>query len=165
MGICQSCDVTAAASVPAMSMTAKVVLQDGQLEEYTSPITVSHVLNKSPSSFICNSDDMELGDFLSALSADDELHPGQLYFLLPVSMLRRRLQPEDMAALAVRASSALVNGCRYPVWLPAASCPASASPRAAAPQRKRDRRRRSSGGRSFASSLSSIPEWDPDPPS
>ncbi|KAJ0967684.1 hypothetical protein J5N97_024601 [Dioscorea zingiberensis] len=162
MGICQSCDATAEA-IPAAAVTAKVVLEDGKLEEYSRPVKASHVLHKAPACFVCDSDDMELGDFLSALAADDELHPGQLYFLLPLPMLRRRLQPDDMAALAVRASSALVNSCRCPVWLPAGSRPTSATTRVAAAPRKRERRRGGATGRSFASSLSSIPEWDPDP--
>uniref|UniRef100_A0A0V0GW79 Putative ovule protein n=1 Tax=Solanum chacoense TaxID=4108 RepID=A0A0V0GW79_SOLCH len=61
---------------------------------------------------------MDFGDVVSALSADEELQPGQLYFALPLSKLKRRLKAEEMAALAVKASSALNNcggekyGCR-----------------------------------------------------
>ncbi|CAN1814840.1 hypothetical protein LINPERHAP1_LOCUS27242 [Linum perenne] len=52
---------------------------------------------------------MEFDDVVSAVHEEDELQPGQLYFALPVSWLNHPLQPEEMAALAVKASSALMN--------------------------------------------------------
>jgi len=91
--------------------TAKVILQDGRLQEYSYPVKVSYVLSKdnNNSSFICNADDMEFDDFVSAVKDDEELQPGQLYFVLPLSKLRRPLQAEEMAALAVKANAALLN--------------------------------------------------------
>ncbi|CAN1190977.1 hypothetical protein LINPERPRIM_LOCUS39818 [Linum perenne] len=52
---------------------------------------------------------MEFDDVVSAVHEEDELQPGQLYFALPVSWLNHPLQPEEMAALAVKASSALMK--------------------------------------------------------
>lgn len=98
--------------------TAKLILQDGNLQEYPYPVKVSHVLQKHPSSFICNSDDMDFDDVVRPIPDDHDLVPGQLYFALPLARLRRPLQPEEMAALAVKASSALSKsggekcGCR-----------------------------------------------------
>ncbi|KAF5799855.1 hypothetical protein HanRHA438_Chr07g0318421 [Helianthus annuus] len=100
MGICSSCDATAVA-------TAKLILQDGSLQEFSYPVKVSYVLQKHPSMFIVNSDDMEFDDVVSAIREEDVLQPGQLYFALPLARLRQRLQPQEMAALAVKASSAL----------------------------------------------------------
>ncbi|XP_047983843.1 uncharacterized protein LOC125224482 [Salvia hispanica] len=100
MGICSSCESTSVA-------TAKLILGDGRLQEYPYPVKVSYVLQKNPAFFICNSDDMDFDDVVSAVSDDDELQPGQIYFALPLSQLSRRLQAEEMAALAVKASSAL----------------------------------------------------------
>lgn len=100
MGICCSCESPTVA-------TAKLISQDGKLQEFPYPVKVSHVLQKDPTCFICNSDEMEFDDLLSAVNADDELQPGQLYFALPLSRLKRPLQAEEMAALAVTASSAL----------------------------------------------------------
>ncbi|KAG5535765.1 hypothetical protein RHGRI_023510 [Rhododendron griersonianum] len=102
MGICSSCDSTSVA-------TAKLVLHDGRLLEYSYPVKVSYILQKDPSCFICNSDEMDFDDVVSAVSDDEELQLGQLYFALPLSRLRRRLQAEEMAALAVKASSALMK--------------------------------------------------------
>ncbi|XP_059624699.1 uncharacterized protein LOC132267575 [Cornus florida] len=111
MGICSSCESTSVA-------TAKLILQDGRLQEYSYPVKVSYVLQKNPSSFICDSDEMDFDDVVSAISDDEELQPGQLYFALPLSRLKEPLRSEEMAALAVKASSALMKsgrdkcGCR-----------------------------------------------------
>ncbi|CAN4082824.1 unnamed protein product [Withania somnifera] len=103
MGICSSCESTSIS-------TAKLILQDGRLQEFPYPVKASYLLQKDPSIFICNSDEMDFGDVVSAISADEELQPGQLYFALPLSNLKRRLKAEEMAALAVKATSALNNG-------------------------------------------------------
>ncbi|CAI9763298.1 unnamed protein product [Fraxinus pennsylvanica] len=105
MGICSSCEATSVA-------TAKLILYDGKLQEYPYPVKVSYVLQQNPTYFICNSDEMDFNDVVSAVSDEEELQPGQLYFALPLSRLKHRLQAEEMAALAVKASSALAkNGC------------------------------------------------------
>ncbi|CAH9069428.1 unnamed protein product [Cuscuta europaea] len=113
MGICNSCESTSVS-------TAKLILEDGRLQEFPYPVKASYLLQKDPTVFICNSDEMDFGDVVSAISADEELQPGQLYFALPLSRLKRRLQAEEMAALAVKASSAFTKslggekkcGCR-----------------------------------------------------
>ncbi|KAH8503476.1 hypothetical protein POPTR_007G033400v4 [Populus trichocarpa] len=102
MGICSSCESTHVA-------TAKLILQDGRLQEFSYPVKVSFVLAKIPTYFICNADEMEFDDVVSAINDDEELQPGQLYFALPLSWLKHPLQPEEMAALAVKASSALMK--------------------------------------------------------
>ncbi|CAA7399477.1 unnamed protein product [Spirodela intermedia] len=107
MGACNSCEVTAACS------TAKVIAEDGRLLEFAAPVKVFQVLLKSPGSFfICDADDMDFEDYVREVGEEEELQPGQIYFVLPRSMLRRRLHSEEMAALAVKASAALVkSGC------------------------------------------------------
>ncbi|MCD9558929.1 hypothetical protein HAX54_016629 [Datura stramonium] len=119
MGICNSCESTSVA-------TAKLILQDGRLQEFSYPVKASYLLQKDPTIFICNSDEMEFGDTVSAINADEELQLGQLYFALPLKRLRSRLRAEDMAALAVKASSALKRsssccrekcGCRNKVFV------------------------------------------------
>ncbi|XVE87232.1 hypothetical protein DITRI_Ditri18aG0100000 [Diplodiscus trichospermus] len=102
MGICSSCDSTHVA-------TAKLILQDGRLQEFPYPVKVSYVLQRNPMCFICNSDEMDFDDVASAIQEDEELQPGQLYFALPLSWLKHPLQAEEMAALAVKASSALMK--------------------------------------------------------
>ncbi|KAG2724640.1 hypothetical protein I3843_01G026600 [Carya illinoinensis] len=103
MGICSSSSSTDVA-------TAKLVLQDGRLQEFSYPVKVSYLLQKNPTCFICNADEMDFDDVLLAVNDDEELQVGQLYFALPLSKLKHPLQPEEMAALAVKASSALMKG-------------------------------------------------------
>ncbi|XP_044461024.1 uncharacterized protein LOC123192503 [Mangifera indica] len=126
MGICSSCDSTTHVA------TAKIILQDGRLQEFSYPVKASYVLQKYPSSFICNSDEMDFDDVVSAISDDEELQPGQLYFALPLSKLHYPLQAEEIAALAVKASAALMKsgykcGCHKksvcPVAFSGETCP------------------------------------------
>ncbi|KAI9181965.1 hypothetical protein LWI28_020585 [Acer negundo] len=97
---CSSCESTDVA-------TAKVILQDGRLQEFACPIKVSQVLGRNPNCFICNSDDMDFNSLALGINGDEELRPGQLYFSLPMSLSERPLMAEEMASLAVKASLAL----------------------------------------------------------
>ncbi|XP_042401524.1 uncharacterized protein LOC121991574 [Zingiber officinale] len=107
MGGCASCN---AAVMTEMEGTAKVVLPDGGLLEYDRSVTAGSALGKDSSRFfVCDADEMEIGRFLSAVSVNQELCSGQLYFVLPRSMLNYPLRAEDLAALAVKASTALIG--------------------------------------------------------
>ncbi|CAF2018820.1 BnaC07g31880D [Brassica napus] len=87
--------------------TAKLILPDGTLQEFTSPVKVWQILQKNPTSFVCNSDDMNFDDAVLAVGGSEDLRPGELYFVLPLTWLNHPLRAEEMAALAVKASSAL----------------------------------------------------------
>lgn len=156
MGICSSCDSTKVA-------TAKLISNDGRLQEFPYPVKVSYVLQKNPACFICNSDEMEFDDVVSAVSDDEELQPGQLYFALPLTQLRHRLQAEEMAALAVKASSALTKsgcsdkcGCRRSILVFPGDNDLKQSRKGSD---SRSGRRKSSGGRGkITARLTAIPE-------
>lgn len=93
--------------------TAKVVVYDGTMQEFSDPVKVSYLLQLYPACFICDSDEMAFDDFVTAVHEDEELKLGQLYFALPLSQLKRHLPPQQMAALAVTAHSALnKNGAK-----------------------------------------------------
>ncbi|KAL6323276.1 hypothetical protein AAG906_029283 [Vitis piasezkii] len=68
---------------------------------------------------------MDFDGVISVIHDDEELQPGQLYFELPLSRLKQPLQAVEMAALAVKASSALMKSggdkcrCRRKSPLPA----------------------------------------------
>ncbi|XP_047326691.1 uncharacterized protein LOC124930385 [Impatiens glandulifera] len=107
MGNCRSSTAVAVVSV---SHTAKLILPDGQLEEFSSSVKVSELTTLKKLSFpcfICDSDEMEFEEFVSAMEADQLLLPGQLYFALPLSWLSRPLQAEEIAGLAYKASLVL----------------------------------------------------------
>lgn len=93
---------------------AKLISLRGELREYSVPVTVSQVLllqieSSSSSCFICNSDSLYYDEYIPAMNSEEELQPGQIYFLLPSTKLQHRLTASDMAALAVKASIALQN--------------------------------------------------------
>ncbi|KAK8606800.1 hypothetical protein V6N13_052557 [Hibiscus sabdariffa] len=158
MGICSSCDSNHAA-------TAKLILQDGRLQVFPYPVKVSYVLQMNPTCFICNSDEMDFHDVVSAVQEDQELQPGQLYFALPLSWLKHPLRAEQMAALAVKASSALMKsnyggdkcGCRckcknvapFPVSEESRRCKVASAGGGGGGKR---------GRRKFKAMLSAIPE-------
>lgn len=168
MGACNSCEATAVVaadtSSPAFPPTAKVVLPDGALLEFSWPIKASHVIQKASmdhaACFLSSSDDLEPGCHVSSLRADADLQLGQLYFLLPASMLRRRLGSDEMAALALRASAALVGHGKGPLEFPCSDCSRSTEETLRRVQAKRKGRssRGSSRGRDFETELGAIPE-------
>jgi hypothetical protein len=97
----------------------RVISADGSLKELpaSSPTRVSdimglgHKLNGDdvePAFFVCNSDALYFNEHPPALAPSDLLRPGQIYFVLPAAMLEKPLSTADMAALAVRASTALL---------------------------------------------------------
>lgn len=158
MGICNSSEATAI-----VSSTTKVILPDGRLQEYDQPVKVSYVVQKEPTCFICNSDDMELNGYVTALNSDEELRLGQLYFMLPLPMLRKRLHGEEMAALAVKANNVLMQ---HPRWYTSVARTDSAATTGTelnsvivSKRRQHSHSRRSFGrGRSFNIDLSPITE-------
>lgn len=102
MGACSS-------SESRRTETAKLILPDGTLQEFSSPVKVWQILQKNPTSFVCNSDDMDFDDAVVAVGGSEDLRPGELYFVLPLTWLNHPLRAEQMAALAVKASSALTK--------------------------------------------------------
>ncbi|KAE9614377.1 hypothetical protein Lal_00028195 [Lupinus albus] len=89
--------------------TAKLILHDGVLQEFSYAVKVSFLLQKYPTYFICNSNDMDFDDVVTAIDEDEVLETGELYFAIPLSKLKLKLQADEMAALAVKASLALAK--------------------------------------------------------
>ena len=99
--------------------SARVIAADGSLTEYfpassSSPVSVSDVLGDDNVGqrrrfFLCSSDALYFDADVPALGGGELLRPGQIYFVLPADMLGRPLSSADMAAMAVRASEALVT--------------------------------------------------------
>lgn len=168
MGNCRSsCESTS-------SPTVKLILEDGQLQEFSNPVKVSQVLqNYSRSSTsatccVCDSDGMEVGQFVCALNAEDELEVGQLYFVLPLNLSKSPFQAKDLAALAVKASLALCR-TRRPLVFGSTKIDATEGRSSVHIQRRggggrvglefvRKRKRSSRFGRGFIRSLSVIVE-------
>ncbi|PON54092.1 hypothetical protein PanWU01x14_198220 [Parasponia andersonii] len=88
--------------------TSKVInAVDGGLQEYRTPIQASQITSKHPNWFLCSSETMSVGACISRASDEEELQPGQIYFLLPDSRAQKTLSLPDLCSLAIKASSAL----------------------------------------------------------
>ncbi|CAL5087604.1 unnamed protein product [Urochloa decumbens] len=128
MGSCVSFSRSPAAASAAESSpprapaaTARVVSMDGSMAQFAGQATAREALlalapgddggrtssSPPPPRFLCGADELGFDVPPRALAADEALRPGQLYFVLPAPMLRRPLSGDDMAALAVRAATAL----------------------------------------------------------
>uniref|UniRef100_A0ACD6A9M8 Uncharacterized protein n=1 Tax=Avena sativa TaxID=4498 RepID=A0ACD6A9M8_AVESA len=113
MGLCVSCDATADGAAP-----ARVVLPSGELREYSQQSTAARALEEVDHGekgwFFCDADGMGFKGSVSPVAGGEELRPGQIYFVLPEEMLRRSITLEEVAALAVKASAALVKAATAP---------------------------------------------------
>ncbi|VAI33916.1 unnamed protein product [Triticum turgidum subsp. durum] len=109
MGSCVSRSTASVEGSGRAVATAKVVGPDGSLAQFAAPVMAGEALGDAAraSSFLCSADELRFDAPARALAAEEALQPGWLYFALPMSMLRRPLSGQEMAALAVKASSAL----------------------------------------------------------
>ncbi|CAL4927234.1 unnamed protein product [Urochloa decumbens] len=162
MGACNSCEATAVAAAPGTTPAeARVVLADGALRRFPGGTRASQALKAAAAGapagawFLCSADGLELGGAVAAVGSEEPLQPGQLYFVLPAAMRRRPLQAEEMAALAIRASAALVgdHGGGPLVFPEAAAAAAGGAGKAC-----RRSRRGSSRGKDFVTDLGAIAE-------
>ncbi|KAL5713726.1 hypothetical protein ACHQM5_015778 [Ranunculus cassubicifolius] len=100
---------------PLTQLTAKVITLNGTLREYSVEISVTQVLESESMKelcFVCNSDKLYYDEFIQPLDSKEELQMGEIYFVLPSSRLQSRLTAPDMAALAVKASTAMAKNSK-----------------------------------------------------
>jgi hypothetical protein len=102
--------------------------------------------------FLCSADGLEL------VAGDEELQPGQLYFVLPAAMRRRALQAEEMAALAIRANAALAGDHGGPLVFPDSAAGGGSATRGGVKGSRRRSRRTASLGRDFVPDHGAIAE-------
>ncbi|KAL4555688.1 hypothetical protein LXL04_038316 [Taraxacum kok-saghyz] len=113
MGICASSQFTKNQGRPLITngnvspSTVKVMNSlDGKLQEFRQPITAEEVLSGHPKTlFLCSSENMFVNRHVPHVPGDEELYPGQIYFLMPISKSNIPISLEDLCVLAVQASS------------------------------------------------------------
>ncbi|GFZ07647.1 hypothetical protein Acr_19g0005840 [Actinidia rufa] len=89
-----------APSIICSSRAVKVLLFDGRQEIYARPVKAAELMLENPDQFICESTNLKVGHRVPGLTADEQLKPHHLYFLLPMDMLYSILTNEDLASLA-----------------------------------------------------------------
>ncbi|KAI9089146.1 hypothetical protein K1719_029425 [Acacia pycnantha] len=80
---------------------------EGGFKELKQPVTASSVIADHPNCFLCNSESIYLGTCLPPVPEEEELRPGQIYFVLPLSQLHQPLSLSALCDLAIKAASAL----------------------------------------------------------
>ncbi|GER42234.1 fatty acid oxidation complex subunit alpha [Striga asiatica] len=95
------------------NFTAKLILLNGKLLEFEHPVKASLLTWQNPSFFICSSEGMEFGQLAAEVGGDEVLRLGEVYFELPVEWRSHKMQAEDIAELAAKASLALSGGGEY----------------------------------------------------
>lgn len=72
----------------------RLVHLNGHIEEFNYPVTVCEVTTVSPNHFVCTPAQL-LSDYSKPLMPNTPLKPGQVYFLLPISVFESAVSPED----------------------------------------------------------------------
>eukprot|EP01018_Ginkgo_biloba_P027362 Gb_05758 [translate_table: standard] len=85
----------------------KVILFNGSVQEFQRAIKAAELMLENPQHFVCHSNALQTGHRIAALSADEELELGHLYFVLPMQKLRSVISASDMASLELRWASAM----------------------------------------------------------
>ncbi|KAK7303926.1 hypothetical protein RJT34_14846 [Clitoria ternatea] len=90
-------------SKPSSTMNnVRLVHLSGYVEDFEQPILVSQVTGGNPSKhFVCTSVQL-LSSCSKPLKGDTQLQPGNVYFILPYSILQADVSPVDLASLAKR---------------------------------------------------------------
>ncbi|KAK8486670.1 hypothetical protein V6N11_033123 [Hibiscus sabdariffa] len=67
----------------------------------------SLILSQNPDCFLCNSELMYVDSRLPHVPKDEQLQPGQIYFLMPLSKSQATLSLQEPCSLAIKASEPL----------------------------------------------------------
>ncbi|CAN6680250.1 unnamed protein product [Malus baccata var. baccata] len=90
--------------------TSSIVIDaDGRMQELKRPTQSKHITSQNPNHFLCNSETMSIGTCLTHVPDEEELQPGQIYFLLPLRQTQKPLSLPDLCDLAIKASSAMAR--------------------------------------------------------
>lgn len=85
------------------SKKIRLVHLSGYVEDFEQPISVNQVITtrNPPTHFVCTSLQL-LSSCSKPLKGDTQLQPGNVYFMLPYSILQADVSPVDLASLAKR---------------------------------------------------------------
>ncbi|QCD80345.1 uncharacterized protein LOC114179149 [Vigna unguiculata] len=103
MGACFSCDSSS------ILKHIRVVHMNGYVEDFEQPISVRQVIGHPSKHFLCTSTQL-LSASSKSMTGDTHLQPGQVYFMLPYSVLQADVSPVDLAGL-VKKLSAVAKAC------------------------------------------------------
>lgn len=88
----------------------RLVHLSGYVEDFEQPISVNQVIGNSPKHFVCTSIQL-LSSCSKPLNEDTQLQAGNVYFMLPYSILQGDASPVDLASLAKRLTAIAKTRC------------------------------------------------------
>ncbi|KAJ0634145.1 hypothetical protein HanPI659440_Chr17g0701111 [Helianthus annuus] len=93
---------------PMMKSTksARVIFPSGEIRQFREPVKAAEIMLESPSFFLVNSKSLNINRRFSALSADEELEPGNVYIMFPMRRVNSMVTPADMAVFWMAGNSA-----------------------------------------------------------
>ncbi|KAK8606799.1 hypothetical protein V6N13_052556 [Hibiscus sabdariffa] len=94
-------------AVKRSSTAVRVVHMDGRVQEFRQSVQANNIVSQNPGHFLCSSESMSIGTCVPHVPGDEELQPGQIYFLLPLSQSDKPLSLPDLCSLAIKASSGI----------------------------------------------------------
>ncbi|XP_047314456.1 uncharacterized protein LOC124917975 [Impatiens glandulifera] len=94
-------------SSPTAKRSVVVIDLDGHLQEFNNPIRACHVLSKNQNGFLCSSETLNVGTRAEMVTDEEELVPGNIYFLMPLSKSDSLLTLEELCYMAIKASKVL----------------------------------------------------------
>lgn len=89
--------------------TIKLINSDGVVKIYDRPIQASELMVEFPKHMVCGSDSFYIGQKTPALSEDEALQLGQIYFLLPKQFFQSVLSLVTIASFANASRNALLK--------------------------------------------------------
>lgn len=89
----------------------RLVHLSGYVEDFEQPISVNQITGKSPKHFVCTSIQLLSSSPSKLLKGDTQLQPGNVYFMLPYSILQGDASPVDLASLAKRLTARAKTRC------------------------------------------------------
>lgn len=78
-----------------------------RVQELKQPTQAKRILSQHPNHILCNSEAMSVGTCVQHVPDDEDLQPGQIYFLLPLHHAHNPLSLPQLCNLAIKANSAL----------------------------------------------------------
>ncbi|CAL0304756.1 unnamed protein product [Lupinus luteus] len=88
----------------------RLVHLNGYVEDFDEPISVNQVIGNSPKHFVCTSIQL-LSSTSQPLKGDTQLQLGNVYFVLPYSILQANFSPVGLASLAKRLTAIAKTRC------------------------------------------------------
>ncbi|KAK7381448.1 hypothetical protein VNO78_34142 [Psophocarpus tetragonolobus] len=86
----------------------KVIFPSGEIQQLEEGVKAAELMLEMPSFFVANTRSLKIGRRFCALKADQELHSGNVYVMLPIKRLNSLVKPSDMGPLLLTAKVRIV---------------------------------------------------------